>query len=200
METPPVDPRIERVRLLYVGSDVPMREISRRVGVPLTTLQTWIKRHGWPMRGPRPFGQRPAQPPPLPEPDPAPVAPQAAVTGKIRAGATGAAKRKRPTTRTLVDRLYRIINHHIEVMESRMSDDDHTTQGDNPERDARAIGNLVRSVEKLKELEPEHSKRDARSVGTSRYPLSPGEEEKLRDEIIDRLLRLRERLRTPRPD
>ena len=107
--------------------------------------------------------------------------------------------KKRPSTRSLVDRLYRIITHNLETMESRMSDDE-PTANDNPERDARAIGNLVRSVEKLKELEPEHSKRDARTVGNSRYPLSPGEEEKLRDEIVDRLLRLRERLRGPGAD
>lgn len=197
METPPpVDPRIERARALYVDSDVSFEDIARRLGVSKGTLTVWINNHGWPKRG-RHFG-RPARPA-----NAAPLSPPATAAGPDRPHAKaprrGSKRRKRPTTQTLVDRLYSIITHNLETMESRMSDDE-PTANDNPERDARAIGNLVRSVEKLKELEPEHSKRDARTVGTSRYPLSPGEEEKLRDEIVDRLLRLRERLRNPRPD
>lgn len=186
METPPPDPRIERVRALYVDTDIPIRIISQRVGVPMTTLKRWINDFGWPRRGSRRFGH------PAPPATAAPDAASPPVTRTVK-------RRKRPTVESLVDRLYSIITHNLESMESRMSDDQPTTN-DNPERDARAIGNLVRSVEKLKELEPEHSKRDARTVGSSRYPLSPGEEEKLRDEIVDRLLRLRERFRNPRPD
>lgn len=197
METPPpVDPRIERARALYVDSDVTFEDIARRLGVSKGTLTVWINHYGWPKRG-RHFG-RPARPA-----NAAPASPPATPAGPDRPHAKaprrGSKRRKRPTTQTLVDRLYSIITHNLETMESRMSDDE-PNANDNPERDARAIGNLVRSVEKLKELEPEHSKRDARTVGTSRYPLSPGEEEKLRDEIVDRLLRLRERLRNPRPD
>lgn len=92
----------------------------------------------------------------------------------------------------MVDRLYRIITHNLEIMETRMSDDDKPA-GDGPERDMRAIGNIVRSVEKLKELEPDQSKRDTASTSTGRYPLSPDEEDQLRREIVDRLIKLRER-------
>jgi hypothetical protein len=204
MEKPSVDLRIERVRVLYVESDVPMREIATRTGVHLSTIKTWVKRYAWPARGPRPFGRHPVAPKPAPGPassSPAPgqlSPPSPAAPPVTRAPARP--RRKPASVEALVDRLKSIITHQIELMESRMSEDDQTSSSENPERDARALGNLVRSVEKLKELEPDHSKRDAGTVRNSRYPLSPGEEEKLRDEIVERLLRLRERLRNSSAD
>ncbi len=95
-----------------------------------------------------------------------------------------------------MDRLYHIIIHNLELMENRMSDDDKTA-GENPERDMRAIGSIVRSVEKLKEIEPEQSKRNTASPGNTKYPLSPDEEDRLRIEIVERLLKLRERRGNP---
>jgi hypothetical protein len=209
MTTPPVDPRpadprIQRVRLLYFGSDLSVGAISRQSGVPKATISTWVKRYDWPRRPPSktlpqvtPFGGPPG----------ASVADQASVEVleaavqksapiKRRAAAKTRKKSPRPKFSTLVDRLYRIIIHNLELMENRMSDDVENA-GDNPERDMRAIGNIVRSVEKLKEIEPEQSKRDAASAGNLKYPLSPDEEDRLRIEIVERLLKLRERRGNP---
>jgi hypothetical protein len=217
MIEPPDDPRIERVRLLYVESDVPMREIAIRTGVHLSTMKNWVKRYQWPARGPRPFGKRAVQgrsgthaAPPANSDSDSQAAQSPGEEGTAEHPAAGKEpapahnparkRRKSASVQSLVDRLKNIITHQIELMESRMSDDDQISSSDNPERDARALGNIVRSVEKLKELEPDHSKRDAGSVRNSRYPLSPGEEEKLRDEIVERLLNLQQRLRNPSAD
>jgi hypothetical protein len=195
MNEPPVDPRIERARALYVDSTVSFQDIAKRVGISKGKLTLWINHFGWPKRG-RVIG-RPQPPPPAddlappaPPPDAIPAGPH-----RPRAKSTPRLRKspRRPSTKKLVDRIYRIITRNLETMESRMSDDE-PTANDNPERDTRAIGNLVRSVEKLKELESEHSKRDAGSVSNGLYPLSPGEEDKLREEIVQRLLALRERM------
>jgi hypothetical protein len=104
---------------------------------------------------------------------------------------------RRPTVKSLIDRIYRVITHNLDVMERRMSEEDATAAGANPDRDVRAINSLVRSVEKLKELEPDTAKRDPVSEG--RYPLTREEEDQLRDEIVERLLELRKRRRDQGP-
>lgn len=164
-----IDPRIERVRLLYENRAISVREIARRTGVPASSVHAWAKRNGWPPRKPPRLladGSGPA--PPL----------------------RRRRLRKRLSVGRLVDRIYRVITHNLESMEQRMSEEENSSN-ENPEREARAISNIVRSVEKLKELEPDNSKRDPATNG--RYPLTRDEEDRLRDEIVERLLQLRER-------
>lgn len=88
-------------------------------------------------------------------------------------------------------RLYRLLNHNIEVLESQMSDD--TSSGDSaPERNLRTISNMVRSAEKLKELDTEQSKRLNAPPG-GRFLVTPEEEERIRRKVVEHVQRLRER-------
>lgn len=188
--------RIAEVRMLYCDTTVSVDEIARRIGVAPSTINRLIRQNGWPLRGNvvAAMGQHigddadPAMSPTPVNPPQLAAAPKSNRKPPLR----------RPKMKSLVDRLYRVIVHNLEQMETRMSDDGNSA-GDNPEREARAIGNIVRSIEKLKELEPDHAKPDASTRAKSRYPLTPAEEDRLRDEIVERLLKLRERHRASNP-
>ena len=193
MTEPSTDPRIERARRLYVQGDLSIRLIAESIGIAIPTLTRWRKQFDWPMRGS--CIVRRIDPPP----DGADGSSGDAEALPKRGRRKPAKQRKRPTVPQLVDRLYVVITHTLEQMEKRMSEGDGTPAGDNPERDTnperdmRAVGNIVRSVEKLREIQTDNSKRDTASTGNGRYPLSPGEEDRLRLEIVERLLKLRER-------
>ncbi|CAN0479749.1 unnamed protein product, partial [Phaeothamnion confervicola] len=171
-------------RLLYAGTDLSLTQIAIRAGVHQTTISSWVRKYGWPARTTGFVPNKPADVAAAPTIANGKAAPEKAPPANRPAVRNPQKPTRRPQVSTLVDRLYRIIIRNLELMENRMSDDDKPA-GDNPERDMRAIGNMVRSVEKLKEIEPEQSKRDAASAGGTKYPLSPDEEDRLRIEIVE---------------
>ena len=175
MSQPDADPRRERARELYLAGELTLREISARLDLPKGTISGWATRYDWPRRKPRP----------PPDPD-KPHRKRLAARRILR-------RRKRPTVETLVDRLYRIVTHNMELMEIRMSDEE-IPEGDTPERNMRVVGTMVRSVEKLKELETEQSNRD-NAPPAGRYIVTPEEEERIRRKVVEHIQRLRERKR-----
>lgn len=188
------DPRHEMARLLVTQHDISLREISRRIDVPRGTLSGWVHRYGW-LRPNTEHGA-PVQLPAGVSGEP-PVDTAAGTTQRPEKRGTrrnALRHKRRPHVKTLVNRLYRIITHNLELMEIRMSDDS-TSAADNPERDIRAIGNIVRSVEKLREIEPDQSKRDTATTGNHRSIISAEEEDRIRRTIIEHILKLRERKR-----
>lgn len=70
--------------------------------------------------------------------------------------------------------------------------DDSTKTSTEPERDIRVLGNVVRSIEKLKDLEPGPGQ-PASAPKSGRAPRTADEEDQLRLQIVDRILKLRER-------
>ncbi|MGE0628594.1 MAG: hypothetical protein AB7O43_12280 [Hyphomicrobiaceae bacterium] len=96
-----------------------------------------------------------------------------------------------------IARLYRVIDSSISLLESRMIDDGSDPET-RPERDMRALGNIVRSLEKLKDLEPGNGKPNSEQpkAGHAATPLE--QEDRLRTRIVERILKLRERSGNPR--
>jgi hypothetical protein len=194
---------------LWLDPEFSEPEVARRSRVALPTLRVWAKKYGWP--------QRPALRTP-----PDPLAPQRPTgTGlaekklpkkrlaKKRLSPADSSSTVRSPARPdktesladaerneLIDRLYRLVHHNLKALESRMSDETGTDA--DPERETRVIGNVVRNVEKLKELEAEQSKRD--SVRPGQYHVTPEEEDRIRRKVVAHILRLRERKRRERPD
>jgi hypothetical protein len=160
----PPETRAE-ARQLYEAGELMIKEIVAHLGINPSTLLRWAAKHGW---------QRPTQ--------------ATRVPGRRRPASAKALKAGRME---LVQRLYDVIDRNLTLLESRMSDLDPADPAQ-PDRDTRALGTLVRSVEKLKELEPGHdSTADAPKSG--RAPATAEEEDQLRMRIVERVLKLRER-------
>ncbi len=68
----------------------------------------------------------------------------------------------------------------------------------NPERDMRALNGMMQSIDKLKDLEPGHGNAGAADPKSRRAPATVEEEDRLRLEIVERMLKLRERARSSR--
>jgi len=105
---------------------------------------------------------------------------------------------KKKIRKDLVTRLYRLLDHNIEVLESQMSNDNGS--GDPaPERNLRTISNMVRSAEKLKELDTDQSKR-LNAAPSANFLVTPEEEERIRRKVVEHVQRLRERKLRERGD
>lgn len=169
-------------RALSDDRSLSFTRIAELSGASITTLRRWAKADSWPPRDTTTVEA--GQPTPLASPDATASAPTAT---------------RSPKRKALVARLYRLIDHNIRILESRMSDDN-LPAGHEPERDTRVVGSLVRSVEKLKDLEPGKTKRDKRSstTGGTRSLLTPEEEDQVRRKVVEHILRLRERKRRER--
>ena len=218
MTEPFTDPRIERARELYVDSKVSVRAIARSIEAPTSTVVNWVKRYDWPRRKPKPpandadaslttdeqvgdeqvggeqVGDERAGNATAPAPTSPDRKPRGAKAPAAKPTRRALHKRKRPKVSAIVDRLYRVLTHNLEIMETRMSQDDGTPANEKPERDLRTIGTMVRSVEKLNDLETEQSKRTG-SAPTVAGIVTPDEEDRIRRKVIEHILRLRERKR-----
>lgn len=93
---------------------------------------------------------------------------------------------RRAANSRLIERLYSLVDHNIATMEQRKMSGEN-----NPEAEARMISSTVRSLEKMKDLESDPAHRATAATDTGRKPLTPDEEDRLREEIVERLIRLR---------
>jgi hypothetical protein len=153
-------------RRLYEAGTLTVEEIGARLVVHRSTLLKWAAKEGW---------RRSAQ--------------AAEVRGRRRPTTAKALKAGRME---LVQRLYDVIDCNLSLLESRMSDHDPTDPAQ-PDRDTRALGTLVRSLEKLKDIEPGHDSSATTAPKAGRAPTTPEEEDQLRMRIVERILKLRER-------
>lgn len=164
----PHDPVRAEVRRLYVESHETLEEIAARFALHLTTIVRWAREGGWPRRG-RGTGKR------------------------RRLQAASAALVTTPAS--LAVRLKTVILHNLIELEQRMASDDPLTPAE-LEASTRAITTTVRNLEKVNELEPASSRtrgEEPKSGGNSRSEFD--EEEQLRVELVDRLVKLRQRRR-----
>jgi hypothetical protein len=120
----------DEVRRAYIESTEPVRAIAERFGVQRMAVQRQAKSQGWPSRRAR--SRAPA---------------------KRSLSATTI-----PVRRRLLRRLIRIIETELELMEKRMQtrveelDKGNDVPAADHERDARAVGTLVRSLDKVTEI------------------------------------------------
>ena len=184
MTSTAADPRRAAAKLLWTDASISVAKIAIRIGASSSTVSRWAKDDAWPSRrklkhaASKPAGDIPPA--------------ESTTPGNHPPTPTSTATADQPASdsTTLIERLFRIINYNVQVMENRMSDD--SASGRDPERDMRAIGSVVRSVETLKELESEQSKRDNAS---ERAVITPDEEDRIRRKVVEHILKLRERKR-----
>jgi hypothetical protein len=170
LRDPPDWPAIRRQ---YEGSSLSMAEIARRSSVSVSSVRRRRDAEGWTRQAgllPEPPGAR----------------------GKARRQ-TGGAARARPTKRQLIRRLLEMVDRNLKLLELRMTSEDPGTASDR-ERDTRTIGTLTRTLGKITELQsdlkPAGGAKPKSSAGAA---IDDGEADRLRLEIAERILRLRER-------
>lgn len=185
---------VEAARRAYADDRETIVEIAARLGVSAATIRRWRHENEWPLRSVRRVAER---------------APPA------RHGA--AAKRSAPKTKTtsspgtpksdprsraaLIERLYRAIYRKLEHLETSMETTDPPSAADT-DRETRAIGTLIRNVEKVAELETDLTRADAASAaGAKPVSLYGGEDaDARRRELAERILKVRERHRERTPE
>lgn len=92
----------------------------------------------------------------------------------------------------LIPRLYGAISRNLTLLEKSMADDEAAPGGE--ERNTRAVGAMARTVEKLKELEAGTDHTTAAAAPKSGSATADLDEtERLRLELAERILKLRER-------
>ena len=96
----------------------------------------------------------------------------------------------------LIRRLYRTIDQKLAQLEERMSNDEDNLSIADHERETRALGQLIRNFEKVSGLETEQSGGDGTKPGGKSDSDISGpvnDPERLRNELAERILRLREK-------
>jgi hypothetical protein len=104
---------------------------------------------------------------------------------------TAAQRRAHKSHQTLRDRLYNAIELKLQQLEESMSQDEPKSPADN-EREARALGSLVRHVEKVTELKINELDRASGQRQWRPQRLTPDEKDRLRRELAERILRFAE--------
>ncbi len=200
MPRSPADPRRAKAQRLWPDPALSLVDLSRRVGASRSTIRRWAFEGSWAGRELAPPTPRRKQPSPVTTIDTASTDTGLPDTAPPDTAAPRAARGpdKRNVRKTLISRLYRLLNHKIQLMEERMSDENASGK-DELERDMRVLGNAVRSVDKLKEVETEQSKRDTGDAA-GRAIISPEEEDRIRRKVVEHILKLRERKRRERGD
>jgi DNA-binding transcriptional MerR regulator len=163
------DPVREAARRAYVEGTETVKEIGQRLGISVRTINYWQKKYGWPPRGDE--GRRICRKP------------------------ISLAARE-----NLLTRLYDALSRNLTQLEISMADDDAVADGN--DRATRALGAVARTMEKLKELEPgpDHAAagdapapKSGRASSGATGDAGLDETERLRLELADRILKLRER-------
>ena len=156
----------DEVRRAYVETSESVREIAARFGISRWNLHDRSKAEGWPRRRPRPGASAKRS--------------LSAATIDVR--------------RRLIRRLFRILETEIDLMESRMHkrvEDLASGKDDVPaaerEREARAMANFVRSLDKVTEIAADLDRTtDGRGESTDADELF-AEADRFRRELAERL-------------
>lgn len=180
------------IRLAYEDSAEPVTHLAVRFDVNAKTIRTHAQKHGW---RERPTGRttvrRQALPPPLPLPGGDIVSTAGLAAGDATAveasGSSGVARVEPDPAHLRIQRIYRILDMQIDLMERLMSSGEALSPQDQ-ERQTRAmsglLGNLETTTEQAKTMLGAETHPDA-EAGHGR-----AEAERLRREIAERLERL----------
>jgi hypothetical protein len=196
MTAPDDDAQLAEARHLYVEGRITTADIAARFDVVESTVRRWAVRYDWPRRYQSKLTRMQAKaamargeaPPPTRAP-----AIQPAVSSPASMPVPARAGQPVPESADvagLVRRIYRAIELNLDLMESRMNDEN--AKGESaPERDLRALGDVLRSAEKVKELEAGNAPHASASSG--RAPRNADEASALRRRLIERIRKIEER-------
>lgn len=181
MTEPVADDRRERARLLYADPSLSVSQVAAQLGVHSSAIHKWARTGNWPRRNENAVvygGRR---------------------LGNVPAGPALKARQPRPDKATrrrkaIVERLYRLFDHNLILMEQTMSDDNPDHPKD-PRRELQNVGNLARTFDKLKDLETDQNNRDTAAAPSGRYRASTAKDDDIRGKVIEQILRIRERKR-----
>lgn len=135
--TQPAAPDWAEIRRLYVDTDEPVAAIAARLGTTTRKIHARRLAESWPARSAR----RPAKK-------------KNAKRQPVKPTRLKRPRRRRKRGPLLIHRLYDAMLRKIEQMEERMSEGKPPSPADN-ERDTRALANLFRHYEKVKEIDAE---------------------------------------------
>lgn len=189
---------VEAARRAYADDREAIVEVAARLGVSAATIRRWRVQHQWPLRS---------------------VRRKAAIAKAARRGAAASTAARKPPPKTRVDsdretpgtdarsrealiqRLYRAIYRKLEHLETSMETADPPSAADT-DRETRAIGTLIRNVEKVAELETDLTRADTSSAAGARpASLYGGDDaDARRRELAERILKVRERHRERQPE
>jgi hypothetical protein len=160
---------IERVRIDYADKTLRLSTIAARHGLTVAQITALGRKHDWPARG---------------------RARSKSVVRKRPSKSASLAERRR-----IVRRLYAAIITKLAQLEDRMSSPETPTPAD-AERETRALASLIRSVERVHELETDLT-RGAKLAGNPAGPDAAGpnaDAERKRRELAERIRRLGEQI------
>lgn len=182
---------VEAARRAYADDRETVGDIAARLGVSSATIRRWRLENEWPLRSVR-RGARRAAPAKRDA-----TAKRAASKSKTNPGTPKSDPRSRAA---LIERLYRAIYRKLEHLETSMETTDPPSATDN-DRETRAIGTLIRNVEKVAELETDLTRADTAAAGAKPVSLYGGEDaDARRRELAERILKVRERHRERTPE
>jgi hypothetical protein len=166
--TGPAPPDWAEIKRLYLETDEPITSISERFGVPLGTIGSRVKAEDWRPRRAERMGLK--------------LPPRRASRGDGR---------MLRTRRNLIRRLYKLIDAKLKLMELRMDQElegeGRTACAADHERDSRALGTLIRNLERMSEIDV-GLKRGKDGRPSSAAALAD-EADRLRRELAQRLAR-----------
>lgn len=185
---------VEAARRAYADDRETIVEIAARLSVSAATIRRWRRENEWPLRSVR-RGARAAVPA-----EPGAGAKRPASKTKTTSS-LGTPKTDARSRAALIARLYCAIYRKLEHLETSMETTDPPSAADN-DRETRAIGTLIRNVEKVAELETDLTRADAVSAaGSKPASLYGGEDaDARRRELAERILKVRERHRERQPE
>jgi transposase len=165
------------VREAYAARKETLAEIARRYGVSIGTLHRWREAEQWPARSHRP------------------------AAGAVTHGDAAARKRRRRTDLELTERLRELIRRALDQLEMTMTTNDRP-EALGLERETRAIGTLIKNLEKVTKLETDWSRdgnvdKPGNASGPERVPgiYDNEQAEQKRRALVERLEKVRERYR-----
>jgi hypothetical protein len=170
---------LSELRRLWLETAEAPSVIAARFGLAHQTVVLAARRHGW---GARPLIEAPAT-----RSRKGAGRTRAKRAKDIDAGRRGCVAKPPGGRRDFVARLYGAIDMKLKAIEERMMSEEPSTPADT-ERDVRALGSLIRNIEKLHEFDDQLSR--GRPGQGSSAPASPADAERRRHELAQRIERL----------
>jgi hypothetical protein len=167
------NPQIEMARKAFVETTATLSAIAASTGVDRKTVRNWSKRYAWAVP---PWRAKPS----VRTPD-KPERSASKVSG-------------RTARRRLLNRLYLALESKLGQLETSMAATDPPNAADS-ERETRAIGSLIRNIEKVGELENDLTRANRTDPKSGDGLYSGPDAERRRTALAERLERVRERFR-----
>ena len=162
-----------RLRHDYETTTEPATALAGRYGLAADTVRRRARRDGWQRSGQNRDGND------LP------------ATTNQSAGGKRRPKQGTASRATLIKRLYRTIDRKLAQLEQRMEHDADISSADH-ERETRAIGQLIRNLEQICDLEAAATEKAPSAAAQQHASHEDDDAQRLRLELAERIVRLRD--------